>query len=81
LRPPEDISILNVFAGTVTEVSDRKDGQVDVLVDIGATLWARVTRLAAQRLNLVPGQQVHALVRAAAIDRGSLGRRGKRVDG
>jgi len=80
LRPPEDISILNVFEGTVTEVSDRKDGQVDVLVDIGVILWARVTRLAAQRLTLAPGQLVHALVRAAAIDRQSLGGRGRRVD-
>jgi molybdate transport system ATP-binding protein len=41
LQPPQDISILNVFEGVVTEVSDRKDGQVDVLVDIGVTLWAR----------------------------------------
>ncbi len=79
LRPPEDISILNVFAGTVTEVSDRKDGQVDVLVDIGATLWARVTRLAARRLDLAPGRTVHALVRAAAIDRAGLGRRSRRA--
>ena len=77
LEAPQDISILNVFAGTVTEVGDRKDGQVDVLVDIGATLWARVTRLASQRLKLAPGQKVHALVRAATIDRASMGRRGR----
>jgi molybdate transport system ATP-binding protein len=74
LTPPQDISILNVFEGKITEISDRKDGQVDVLVDVGATLWARVTRLASQRLGLAPGQQVYALVRAAAIDRASLGR-------
>ena len=78
LTAPRDISILNVFQGTITEVSDRKDGQVDVLVDIGVLLWARVTRLAATRLALAPGQKVHALVRAAAIDRQSLGRRGGR---
>ena len=75
LTPPADISILNVFPGTITEISDRKDGQVDVLVDIGTTLWARVTRLAVTRLALAPGKPVHALVKAVAIDRQSLGRR------
>lgn len=74
LRPPEEISTLNVFPGTITEVSDRRDGQVDVLVDIGPTLWARVTRLAASRLGLAPGRRVYALVKAVAIDRQALGR-------
>lgn len=74
LQPPDDISILNIFPGTITEVSDRRDGQVDVLVDIGPILWARVTRLAASRLRLAPGQKVHALVKAVAIDRQALGR-------
>lgn len=74
LRPPEDISILNAFPGVVTEIGDRRDGQVDVLVDIGPTLWARVTRLAATRLGLAPGRRVYALVKAVAIDRQALGR-------
>ncbi len=74
LEPPQDISILNIFPGTVTEISDRRDGQVDVLVDVGTTLWARVTRLAAARLELAPGRKVCALVKAVAIDRHALGR-------
>lgn len=75
LSAPEDISILNVFPGRVLEISDRKDGQVDVIVDAGARIWARVTRMAVERLALAPGKEVHALVKAVAIDRQSLGRR------
>ena len=75
LSAPADISILNIFPGRVLEISDRKDGQVDVIVDAGAKIWARVTRMAVQRLGLEPGKQVHALVKAVAIDRQSLGRR------
>ncbi len=67
LSPPGDTSILNAFEGTVTEISNRKDGQVDVLVDIGATVWARVTRLAATRLGLEKGKKVFALVKAVEI--------------
>jgi molybdate transport system ATP-binding protein len=72
---PDDISILNIFPGRVIEISDRKDGQMDVIVDVGTKIWARVTRLAVQRLALQPGTEVHALVKAVAIDRQSLGRR------
>lgn len=75
LTAPSDISILNVFPGRVVEISDRKDGQIDVIVDVGTRLWARITRIAQERLALEPGKQVHALVKAVAIDRQSLGRR------
>jgi molybdate transport system ATP-binding protein len=75
LTAPDDISILNIFPGRVVEISDRKDGQMDVIVDVGARVWARVTRLAVNRLALEPGKEVYALVKAVAIDRQSLGRR------
>ncbi len=75
LSRPQGISILNVFSGTVVEISDRADGQVDVIVDIGPRIWARVTRMAARRLELTPGKPVFALVKAVAIDRQSFGQR------
>ena len=74
LSAPADISILNVFEGRVVEIGDRKDGQMDVIVDVGARIWARVTRLAVDRLALAPGSRVHALIKAVAIDRQSMGR-------
>ncbi len=73
LVPPEQSSVLNVFAGTVTEVGATDGPQVDVLVDIGAPLRARITRRSLEELAIRPGLALHAVVKAVAIDRQSLG--------
>ena len=80
LRPPEEISVLNVFPGSVLELGAAPGPQVDVLVDIGAKLWARITRKSASQLAIEPGAQVYALVKAVAVDRQSLGGRGGPTD-
>jgi molybdate transport system ATP-binding protein len=74
LTRPSDISILNIFRGAITEIGDGSGAQVDVLLDIGTPLWARVTRYTARRFDLRPGLEVYALIKAVAIDRHSLGR-------
>ena len=43
---------------------------VDVRLDIGVPLWARVSTRAALELDLRPGMAVVALVKAVAIERG-----------
>ncbi len=73
LAEPRDISILNVFPGTVREIGGEPGPQVDVLIDIGCPLWARITRHALDKLSIKPGKPVHALVKAVAFDRHSLG--------
>jgi molybdate transport system ATP-binding protein len=80
LTPPQGISILNVFPGRVVEMAETGTAQMDVLIDIaqpGSTetcpLWARITRRSAAELRLEPGLIVHALIKAVAIDRHSLG--------
>ncbi|MDH3702848.1 MAG: molybdenum ABC transporter ATP-binding protein [Alphaproteobacteria bacterium] len=73
LTEPTDISILNVFPGTVREIGGEPGPQVDVLIDIGCPLWARITRHALDKLAIAPGKPVHALVKAVAFDRHSLG--------
>ena len=86
LAPPQDISTLNVFAGTVIEVGHEEGPQVDVLLHIGdghghhqsTPLWARVTRRSVHDLGLAPGKRIYALVKAVAIDRHSLGLEGAR---
>jgi len=75
LTRPADISILNVFPGTITEVGAGDGPYVDLKLDIGAPLWARVTLRSARDLKLEVGRQVFALVKAVAIDRHSLGQR------
>jgi molybdate transport system ATP-binding protein len=71
---PRDTSIQNVLPATVREVSRETGAIVDVALDVGATpLLARITRASAERLGLVPGARVHALVKAVSIDRHSVG--------
>ena len=76
LERPQNTSFLNILEGRVQELDAGDRPQVDVLVDVGAPVIARVTRRSAQTLGLKPGMPVFALIKAVAIDRHSLGRRG-----
>jgi len=78
LGRPKDVSILNVIEGRVAEIARHDEPQVDVLVDIGQPLMARITRKSLHLLNLHPGVKVFALIKTVAIDRHtlSLGSRG-----
>jgi molybdate transport system ATP-binding protein len=75
LTPPADTSFLNVFPARVRDLDPADGPMVDVLLDAGgATLWARITARSRHQLGLEPGSRVHALIKAVAIDRHSLGR-------
>ncbi|HMH17166.1 MAG TPA: molybdenum ABC transporter ATP-binding protein [Burkholderiales bacterium] len=72
LKRPEAISIQNILAGTLREVSAERSGAVDVSVAIGAvTLRSRITVRSAQQLGLAPGLEVYALIKAVSLDRRS----------
>jgi molybdate transport system ATP-binding protein len=79
LSPPADTSFLNIFRGRIEEIGadigTRPEPQIDVRLDIGVPLWARITRRSVHDLDLAPGREVYALVKAVAIDRQSLGLR------
>lgn len=63
-----DISVLNVFAATVSEIAPLDNAQVLVRLEIGgAALLARITRKSAAALDLAPGRRVYAQVKAAAL--------------
>ncbi|WP_316976710.1 molybdenum ABC transporter ATP-binding protein [Shumkonia mesophila] len=79
LTPPERISILNVLEGTVEELDIGEQPQVDVRIDVGAPIIARITRRSAENLGLRPGVRIYVLIKAVAVDRPSLGRRGSRT--
>ena len=66
---PKAISVLNIFAGQITEIRESGGPMVDVGVDIGAPIWARITARSAADLGLAPGGKVFALIKAVAIDR------------
>ncbi len=76
LTPPTGTATLNVLPGTIVDIEGAAQGggpHVDVLVNVGAPLIARITRRAVDSLGLRPGQQVYAAIKTSAIDRPSLG--------
>lgn len=81
LEEPKNISINNIFRGIIKEISQEQGDLVDILIDTGAPIWARISRYSINRLRLAPGKQVFAMVKAVAIDRRSLGRIGTLRDG
>ncbi len=68
---PHDISVLNILPGRITEITAGGDGHTDVRLDIGGGLWARITRRSANELALRVDQEVYALIKSVAIDRGA----------
>ena len=68
---PSGISVRNILAGTVKEVTENPEtAYASVLVDItGARLRALITRDAVNELHLAPGMGVFALVKSISIDK------------
>jgi molybdate transport system ATP-binding protein len=70
LERPKDISILNMLPGRITERIDRDPAATLIRLDCAGTpLVAEVTRLSADGLGLVPGREVHALIKSVAFGR------------
>ena len=67
--PPRHTSVLNVFEATVVDIGipspDRHS--VDITLDIGCSLLARITRKSMASLSLTRGQTVYANVKAVAL--------------
>jgi len=76
LTPPQDTSFLNIVPCTLRDIGAEAGPQVDLRLETagGAALWARITRRSLDALNLAPGAEVYALIKAVAVDRYSLGR-------
>ncbi len=71
LSRPGKISVQNIFPATVEEIVETPESLVDVRLNIGCPLLARITPAAKADLKLVPGQHVYALVKSVAISRGN----------
>ncbi len=69
LEPPRHSSVLNVMDGVVERVLEEEEDEAfsDVVVDVGQTLWARVTRRSVRELKLAPGRRVYATIKAASL--------------
>jgi molybdate transport system ATP-binding protein len=65
---PRGLSALNVFPGRITNIDRQANAAVDIIVACGAArLTARITSYSADRLRLVVGQKVHAVVKAMSV--------------
>lgn len=82
---PEGTSILNILPCTVREIETGSGPHVEVALLVSPqndpsgspqTILARITQKSRQELNLAPGSKTHALIKAVAIDRHSLGGHG-----
>ncbi|MBI3198127.1 MAG: molybdenum ABC transporter ATP-binding protein [Rhodospirillales bacterium] len=71
LRPPEEISALNVLPGRITAIVPSSNGaQADVRLDCnGTALMARLTAKSVQRLALAPGRPVFAVIKSVSFER------------
>ena len=71
LKPPQDISALNVLAARVAQISPSANkAQADIRLDCnGATLTARLTAKSVQRLALSPGVPVYAVIKSVSFER------------
>ena len=71
LRPPEEISALNVLPGRIAAIVPNATGaQADIRLDCnGAALMARLTAKSVQRLALAPGRPVFAVIKSVSFER------------
>ncbi len=72
LTPPVHSSFQNIFPGHLLEIIDHGRPWVDLRIDIGRSLWARITRQSFLELGLAPGQPVVALVKSVSVSLGSV---------
>ena len=70
LQPPLQTSYQNIFPGTIESTSRVAGPFVDLVIDIGCPLLARVTTSAEAQLGLHKGQKVYALVKSVNVSPG-----------
>ena len=72
LARPSGLSIQNVIAARITAIHPADGPYMDIELDAGAPLWARVTARSVHDLSLAVGMEVFALVKSVSIDRQSI---------
>jgi molybdate transport system ATP-binding protein len=68
-QEPRETSIQNIFRATVKAIAEGPGQLLDVRMDIGCPLLARITPRAMQTLALAPGIPVFAVVKSVAVSR------------
>jgi len=77
LDHPGRVSVRNILPARVLSVSRVDASLVDVILECGGIrLWAQISGWAQADLDLQPGMQVHAMVKAVTIARGEVAETG-----
>jgi molybdate transport system ATP-binding protein len=63
--------VQNIFPGSVEKVADDDHSLVDVRLNIGSPLLAKITPKAKADLDLRPGQHVYALIKSVSVSLGA----------
>jgi molybdate transport system ATP-binding protein len=72
-QQPQGLSIRNILQARILSIDIVEEIFAEVLLDVGGQhLRARVTREAVDDLQLANDQEVYALIKSVAIDRGLL---------
>lgn len=64
----DGISILNQLPGVVCQIVQGTGPFVDFQIDVGALIWARITRKSADQLHFQVGDPIVALIKSVAAD-------------
>jgi molybdate transport system ATP-binding protein len=82
LKKPTGISQINILSGKIQDIGASRDQddeitphEINICVDIGFPLWARITKLSLDQMKLSVGKEVYALIKSTSIDRQSLGKK------
>ncbi|MBN2420160.1 MAG: molybdenum ABC transporter ATP-binding protein, partial [Deltaproteobacteria bacterium] len=67
LKKPEDTSFHNIFKGKVHSIVDKDGPFVDVYVDTGHIILARISRDSCCKLDLHEGKDVFILIKTVAV--------------
>lgn len=71
------MSVRNILPARVLSVTQVDPALVDVILDCAGTqLWAQISGCAQADLDLKPGMDVHAMVKALTIARGEVAETG-----
>ncbi len=72
LHPPTGTSVQNILPALVERILEHEGALIDVWLDMGAPITARITRKARRDLGLFPGQQVLVMIKSVAVSRGAI---------
>jgi molybdate transport system ATP-binding protein len=72
LQAPPETSIQNILPGKVNAITQGPGELLDIHLDVGCPLLARITPRALQALALTSGKEVYALVKSVAVSHGHL---------